>query len=93
MWVWIPRYAYKITYYDSDKTTPIGYSCARGIVTVDGDVVAENNEGIETVEDYIVHPAFTSSAERGRVVTLPSLFSFTKFIISFETSTSAVTIF
>ena len=37
--------------------------------------------------------SFTSSAERGRVVTLPSLFSFTKFIISFEASTSAVTIF
>lgn len=86
MWVWIPRYAYKITYYDSDGTTEIGYSCARGIVTVEGDVVAENKEGIDTVGDYIVHPAFTSSAENGGGFGEISGFWFAKFETSGSTT-------
>lgn len=65
MWVWIPRYAYKITYYDTDGTTILGYSCARGIVNTEGGVVEENAEGIQTVGDYIVHPAFTENANTG----------------------------
>ena len=65
MFVWIPRYAYKITYYDSDGTTVLGYSNADGIVNVDGNVIYENAEGTQTVGDYIVHPAFTSNAAIG----------------------------
>ena len=65
MFVWIPRYAYKITYYDTDGTTVLGYSNADGIVNVDGNVIYENAEGTQTVGDYIVHPAFTSNAAIG----------------------------
>ena len=65
MFVWIPRYAYKITYYDTDGTTVLGYSNADGIVDVDGNVIQENGTGIQTVGDYIVHPAFTSNAAIG----------------------------
>ena len=65
MFVWIPRYAYKITYYDTDGTTVLGYSNADGIVDADGNVIQENAEGTQTVGDYIVHPAFTSNAAIG----------------------------
>ncbi len=65
MWVWIPRYAYKITYYDTDKTTILGYSNAQGIIDVKGNVISENPEGTQTVGEYIVHPAFTASAQNG----------------------------
>ena len=65
MFVWIPRYAYKITYYDTDGTTVLGYSNAEGIVDVNGNVIQENDKGIQTVGDYIVHPAFTSNATIG----------------------------
>ena len=65
MFVWIPRYAYKITYYDTDGITVLGYSNAEGIVDVDGNVIQENGTGIQTVGDYIVHPAFTANASIG----------------------------
>ena len=65
MFVWIPRYAYKITYYDTDGTTVLGYSNADGIVDADGNVIKENDEAIQTTGDYIVHPAFTSNAAIG----------------------------
>ena len=65
MFVWIPRYAYKITYYDADGTTVLGYSNADGIVDVEGNVIQENDEAIQTTGDYIVHPAFTSNAAIG----------------------------
>ena len=65
MFVWIPRYAYKITYYDTDGTTVLGYSNADGIVGADGNVIKENDTGIQTVGDYIVHPAFTANANIG----------------------------
>ena len=68
--VWIPRYAYRITYYASqDSTAPTGYYDGRGMVDTQGNV--KNNctleEGIETVEkngkSYIVHPAFMDDTE------------------------------
>ena len=70
--VWVPRFAYRITYYKSeDNNTVTGYYDGRGLVNSIGEPVTEINgeqidgnleEGIETVKykgnSYIVHPAF-----------------------------------
>ena len=62
--VWIPRYAYRITYYeDETSTTPTGYYDGNGMWSAeDGKKKLDLEEGIETVkyneELYIVHPAF-----------------------------------
>lgn len=69
MLVWIPRYAYKITYYsNADKNEIVGYSDARGIVDVEG----KTPEGMETPEtsiavgdNYRPHPAFEDGSETG----------------------------
>ena len=65
MFVWIPRYAYKITYYNSDKSQIVGYSNSEGLVNAKGEVVTPCEEGIETVGEYIVHPAFSKNAKVG----------------------------
>ena len=65
MFVWIPRYAYKITYYNSDKSEIVGYSNSEGLVNAKGEVVTPCEEGIETVGEYIVHPAFSKNAKVG----------------------------
>ena len=65
MFVWIPRYAYKITYYNSDKSEIVGYSNSEGLVNAKGEVITPCEEGIETVGEYIVHPAFSKNAEVG----------------------------
>ena len=61
MWVWIPRYAYKIEYLADDGSTVIGYSDSRGIVDTLGNVQeGTEKEGTFSVGDnYIVHPAFS----------------------------------
>ena len=61
MFVWIPRYAYKIEYLADDGQTVIGYSDSRGIVDANGNVVeGTTKEGAVSVGDnYIVHPAFS----------------------------------
>lgn len=64
--VWIPRFAYKIIYYeDSSYKNISGYSDARGILKVsDNDKntflkIAEPNKGLVSVgNNYILHPAF-----------------------------------
>ena len=61
--VWIPRYAYRITYYPDETSTKIsGYCDGRGIVDSNGKMKYPLDEGIKTVEkdgvSYIVHPAF-----------------------------------
>ena len=71
--VWIPRFAYRITYYVSELSdVPTGYYDGRGLVDKNGKLVKKEidgkeveiklEEGIETVESngksYIVHPAF-----------------------------------
>ena len=72
MIVWLPRYAYKITYYeesDTDKTgAPVGYSDARGLVDSSGKTPEGMNApvtsiAVETATDsyYRPHPAFESS--------------------------------
>lgn len=66
--VWIPRYAYRITYYSSQTSTePTGYYDGWGQWRAsDGKVRLELDSGIETVEyggnKYIVHPAFCGSS-------------------------------
>lgn len=59
MYVWIPRYSYKIEYYKDGEI--IAYSDARGFVEAKGELVNEaNNQGtrINAGDNYIVHPSF-----------------------------------
>ena len=62
--VWIPRFAYRITYYSSSSsTTPTGYYDGLGMWdATTGNVRQKLDPGIETTpyngEEYIVHPAF-----------------------------------
>lgn len=62
--VWIPRYAYRITYYSSQSSTePTGYYDGWGQWKAeDGKLRIALDQGIETVlyqgKKYIVHPAF-----------------------------------
>ena len=77
--VWIPRYAYKITYYtDADKTqvstssTPTAYGTidikfinGTGNVAADGTQCKYANENPDVTKDYVVHPAFTTDANYG----------------------------
>lgn len=72
LFVWIPRYAYKITYYDK-RGNEIGYSTNKGIINSRGKLLYETDsnyatsEKVQTAgfEDYIVHPTFTINAENG----------------------------
>lgn len=69
--VWIPRYAYKITYYsDSTYSKKIGYSDSRGILKINDDWtlsrIYKNNPGlVEVGNHYIVHPSFTKDVASG----------------------------
>lgn len=77
MLVWIPRYAYKITYYsDTEKTKIIGYSDSRGFVDTDGktpsdmetpttSVNVKGKLGKTTYEYYRPHPAFEKDLNQG----------------------------
>ncbi len=62
--VWIPRYAYRITYYKDGVEDPVGYYDGYGLWIADtGKVKYKLDEGVETVKGkdgnlYIVHPAF-----------------------------------
>ena len=64
MLVWIPRYAYKITYYsDSSKQegTEIGYSDARGLVDKRGKTPTGMESPVTSIaveDNYRPHPAF-----------------------------------
>ena len=63
--VWIPRYAYKITYYDSSFTNVVGYSDARGIVTANGGEYIGAGSRRKAGDNYVVHPTFTNDIEVG----------------------------
>lgn len=70
--VWIPRFAYKITYYSSSSyAKAIGYSDARGLIKVDtannGDTtltrVQDNSSSVKEIGNhYILAPAFMRDA-------------------------------
>ena len=68
--VWIPRYAYRITYYNAQgDTTPTGYYDGDGMwKATDASVKYALDAGIETVEHngyrYIVHPAFMKDDDK-----------------------------
>lgn len=70
-WVWIPRYAYKITYYtDSTKSTESSEKTLYGSIDVlfmylDSDTLYRDVNGnpIELPEGYRVHPAFQNISE------------------------------
>ena len=75
--VWIPRYAYKITYYtDSSKTTvsntPTAYGTidikfinGTGNISADGTVCKYASEKPDATKEYVVHPAFTNEEKNG----------------------------
>ena len=75
--VWIPRYAYKITYYtDENKTiessTPTAYGTidvkfikGTGKIATDGTICKYANENPDVTKNYVVHPAFTKDANYG----------------------------
>ena len=77
--VWIPRYAYKITYYtDENKTTtsstPTAYGTidikfinGTGNIAADGVTVCKyaNDSTLNPATDYIIHPAFTTDENYG----------------------------
>ena len=61
MFVWIPRYAYKIEYLADDGQTVIGYSDSRGIVDTNGNVQegTQKQGAVSVGDNYVVHPAFS----------------------------------
>ena len=78
MWVWIPRYAYKITsgYHtagtaDEGGTIEVAFidtnnnflNGESGTIVTDPEDVTYTAEGVQN--EWLVHPAFTSSAENG----------------------------
>ena len=81
MFVWIPRYAYKIAYFDSetdkqeyiasnrtDTSKVIGYSDARGIVDDEGKVRGDTTVNIPSIavgDNYRPHPVFENNVEQG----------------------------
>ena len=79
MLVWIPRYAYRITYYSSSnktKGTEIGYSDSRGLVDIDGktpknlqepttSINVKGNIETKNYEYYRPHPAFEKDLNQG----------------------------
>ena len=77
MLVWIPRYAYKISYYnEAAKTTIIGYSDSRGFVDADGKTPSDMQTpttsinvngtiGSTSYNYYRPHPAFETDLDQG----------------------------
>ena len=64
--VWIPRYAYKITYYtDSNKNVIAGYSDATGIHDGNGNYEHVWTDVTSVGDNYIVHPAFVKNVNNG----------------------------
>lgn len=66
--VWIPRYAYRITYYASSESDQItGYCDGDGIKEVDGTIRYALKEQAKTVtskgKTYLIHPAFTNGTD------------------------------
>ncbi len=64
MFVYVPRYAYKIEYLSADGSTVLGYSNSVGIVDTQGRVVeGTRKQAVKKVgNSYILHPAFTKFA-------------------------------
>ena len=77
MLVWIPRYAYRVTYYgEPEKTTIKGYSDSRGFVDTEGKTPSDMQTpttsinvngtiGTTNYEYYRPHPAFETDLDQG----------------------------
>lgn len=71
LFVWVPRYAYKIVYYsNSYYNNVIGYMDSRGLLKENDDGtltrILNNNVGLKsTGNHYIVHPAFMNDNGSG----------------------------
>ena len=77
--VWIPRYAYKITYYTDESETQVSTSDTptaygkidikfikgTGNIATDGTVCKYASEKPDVTQNYVVHPAFTTDANQG----------------------------
>ena len=68
--VWIPRFAYRITYYsDSNYTNETGYYDGYGQWKKSGELRLKIDSGIKYVQynnmRYIVHPAFETNLDNG----------------------------
>ncbi len=78
--VWIPRFAYRITYWDNEKRNHVvGYFDGRGMVDKDGNLItktinseerqitldSEVNTVTQNGKQYIVHPAFDDNVDNG----------------------------
>ena len=71
--VWIPRYAYRITYYDKDpsdsEAVVTGYYDGYGKWSAEGEVKNALDSGIDTADHdgkkYIVHPVFQTNLDNG----------------------------
>ena len=74
MWVWVPRYSYKILYKDASGNI-IGYSNSDGITDANGNIVTGTKKqgAIEVkgsldgkqIEKYVLHPTFTTNTTNG----------------------------
>ena len=75
--VWIPRYAYKITYYTDERKTTVSeektqygsidvkFIKGNGNEAIDGTICKYVSENPNITEDYVIHPAFTNDVENG----------------------------
>ena len=74
MWVWIPRYAYKITYKNPSNKSEGGTIDIKFLIETSDEYYDENGEKktakratsateeVDTTTDYYVHPAFTNES-------------------------------
>ena len=74
MWVWIPRYAYKITYKNPSNKSEGGTIDVKFLIGTSDEYYDENGEKktakratsateeVDTTTDYYVHPAFTNES-------------------------------
>ena len=102
-WVWIPRYAYRIVYFDTEahrdayradntQTTGIvGYSDARGLVDKEGKTPSDIGEPVTSIgvgENKLrPHPAFETDLNQGGWDTKLEGIWVAKYEMSAETST------
>ena len=106
-WVWIPRYAYRIVYFDTpehanayrfDNTQTagiIGYSDARGMIDINGKAVPNISDSKTAVSvndaKMRTHPAFEKDIEQGGWGSKLSGIWVAKFEMSMETNGTATT--
>ncbi len=88
MLVWIPRYAYKITYYAADGQTITGYSNSDGITDASGRIQegTERPDAVEVGDKFVLHPSFDYGDEE---IGMHSLRGF--WVGKFETSNTDCT--